>query len=145
MTEWGQNVATLRANPPGADAAERLTAIVRARALDDDDAELLLDALGLNGRVVPVGSGTMATMAMAVHGTQSGVDAHTAAGHQALCRACERFLQVREGAERACSDLCGTVRGYWRHRARKEPTCERSRAAYRVYNQRYEARKRQAR
>lgn len=47
MTEWGQNVATLRANPPSTDAAERLTAIVRARALDDD--ECWRDAPGFDG------------------------------------------------------------------------------------------------
>lgn len=144
--EWDQNVATLRTGQTDPGAAVRLTAIVQARALDEGDAELLLDALGLSGSPGNVFHGQHpGRVADRVCGTQSGVDYHLAMGHAALCRACQRFLDVRERRASGCGEQCSTVQGYWRHRSRREKTCEASRAAYAAYNRAAAVRGREAR
>lgn len=93
---------------------------------------LLLDALGLTGAPQRA---AFSPIALYTHGAQSGVDHHLAVGHRALCAACQRWVDVREGRRSAvCGEgLCGSVRAYWRHRNAKEPTCEWSRAAYREH------------
>lgn len=121
--------------------AERLAAIVRRRALDDADAELLLDALGLNGRTRPAKLNTSSF----AHGSASGVDYHLRMGHASLCAACERWVQVRENrAERCAGGGCGSVQAYWSHRNAQEPTCAASREAYSAYQRAQAAAKAQA-
>lgn len=117
-----------RENAPG--DAERVIAVVRRRARDDADAALLLDALGLAGeRQLPA----KLTVIPWVHGSQGGVDHHREAGHGGLCRACQRWLDLKEGRADECGEGCGDVQSYWRHRRLGEPTCGWSREAYRVH------------
>jgi hypothetical protein len=97
---------------PAADAA-RLAGIVRASARSPEDAELLLDALGLNGRELRVNF------------------------------APQRFLEPRGRLGAGCGEGCVTVQGYWRHRSRREATCRESRDAYSAYNRDAAARKRE--
>lgn len=97
----------------------------------------LLEALGLAGEPSGAWIGHATRTTSYVHGTQSGVDHHLDAGHRTLCGACQRFVDVKEKrASAVCGEVsCGSVQAYWRHRNVKEPTCEWSRAAYRVHVQ----------
>ncbi len=121
----------LRTLPSTTQAARRAAVTVALHALDADDEALLLDALGLTGAPQRA---AFSPIALYTHGAQSGVDHHLAVGHRALCAACQRWVDVREGRRAAvCGEGCGSVRAYWRHRNAKEPTCEWSRAAYREW------------
>jgi hypothetical protein len=100
---------------PDVPAAARVVAVVRACARDREDAELLLDALGLNGRELRVNF------------------------------APQRFLEPRGRRGAGCGEGCVTVQGYWRHRSRREATCRQSREAHSAYNREAAARKRETR
>jgi hypothetical protein len=106
-------LAMIGHKPAPDDAATALAAIVRNRAVDDEDAELLLDALGLNGRELRMNF------------------------------APQRFLEPRARRGAGCGEGCATVQGYWRHRSRREATCRESRDAYSAYNRQAAARKRE--
>lgn len=141
--DWQDASLSLMGAAPVADAeTDRVAAIVRRRALDDADAELLLDALGLNGYTRPAKLNTSSF----AHGSQSGVDYHLRMGHASLCAACARFVEVRENrAERCAGGGCDSVQAYWSHKNAGEPTCAASRAAHAAYQQAQKAAKREAR
>lgn len=128
------SLALIGAAPVADPETERLAAIVRRRARDPEDAELLLDALGLNGDARPAAHVNTARYA---HGARSGVEHHLELD-QLPCRACQRWLDVQERKgpqEQWCGDAVGTPQGYWRHKARRrpQPACAACREAYRVW------------
>jgi hypothetical protein len=122
----------------------RARAVVRARARDDADRQLLLDALGLSGvRPQRTGGSPQSVRAQAVHGMGGGVAAHKWLG-EPLCEACDRWMDVHLRKGGAASPDCGTYAQYSAHVKAGQSPDDACKAGRRLYQADIAAQRRQA-
>jgi len=122
----------------------RARAVVRARARDEADRELLLDALGLSGRPARLSRHSNASVrAQTVHGLGGGVAAHKWLG-EPLCDACDWWMQVHLNKGGAASPNCGTYAQYSAHVKAGQIPDEACKAGRRLYQADVAAQRKQA-